>query len=146
MFINIIAILYWVTWLILTHIPHLGPLPDIPGKDKTIHFVGYCIGTLLLIAVLVVNIFHHNKNASEQKSEKKIGKRYWLLFALIISAMIIALLDELTQPWFNRTCSLGDWLADFGGILLGASIGIYLLTKSSIYGKMDNSSADMSEL
>ena len=29
----------------------------------------------------------------------------------------VASLDELTQPWFGRSCSLGDWLTDLTGIL-----------------------------
>lgn len=105
--IKILAGIYWAILLTLTHIPRLGPLPDIPGKDKTIHFLAYCFGAILLFFALLY-----------KSSERKY------LIGFIIALMIVGMLDEWTQPFFNRTCSLGDWIADASGIIIGTLIVI----------------------
>jgi len=132
--IRLIAVIYWIILLTLTHIPHLGPIPEIPGKDKTIHFVSYCIGTILLYFACV-SVQRRLKLANSNLKNNRINTKF-LPAILIIVIIIIAMLDELTQPWVNRTCSLGDWLADACGITLGVIISIYLLTKTQIYGKI----------
>ena len=43
-----------------------------------------------------------------------LGVRGLLGVALLIA---VASVDELTQPWFGRSCTLGDWLADLASIL-----------------------------
>jgi len=35
---------------------------------------------------------------------------------------VIGALDEFTQPWFGRSCTLGDWLTDLAAILAVYSI------------------------
>ncbi len=147
--IKLIAVIYWIGLLTLTHIPHLGPIPEIPGKDKTIHFVCYCIGTMLLVAAFIRKSQSRTNKSAEKtkklaneenlKAERVSNGKYVIMLAwLAISIMILAMLDELTQPWVNRTCSLGDWLADTGGIILAVLINIYLLTKTTIYGNILN--------
>ena len=55
-----------------------------------------------------------------------LGVRGLLGVALLIA---VASIDELTQPWFARSCSLGDWVTD-----LAASLGVY-----GMYALMRNS-------
>jgi len=43
-----------------------------------------------------------------------LGVRGLLGVALLIA---VASVDELTQPWFGRSCTLGDWLTDLASIL-----------------------------
>ena len=48
-----------------------------------------------------------------------LGFRGRLGVALLVA---VASVDELTQPWFGRSCTLGDWLTDLAAIL-----GVYAL-------------------
>lgn len=41
--------------------------------------------------------------------------------------MGIAAVDELTQPWFGRSCTLGDWLMDVSAIV--AVYGLFALVR-----------------
>ena len=66
--------------------------------DKVPHAVAYAV----LAAIMVL-----------------LGVRGRLGAALLIA---VASVDELTQPWFGRSCTLGDWLADLAAIL-----GVYAL-------------------
>ena len=66
--------------------------------DKIPHMVAYAVLAVLMIL---------------------LGVRGLLGVALLIA---VASIDELTQPWFGRSCTLGDWLADLAVIL-----GVYAL-------------------
>ena len=46
----------------------------------------------------------------------------WLLIAVPVFAAFGGLI-ELIQPYVGRECSLADWLADLGGIVLGVGCG-----------------------
>ena len=52
-----------------------------------------------------------------------VGVRGLLGVALLIA---VASVDELTQPWFGRSCTLGDWLADLA-VILGVYAGYALV-------------------
>jgi VanZ family protein len=91
--------------LTLTHLPRLGPIPELPGKDKTLHFVAY-----FLAAVFCQTAF-----ASSTHPRRK-------LFFIIAALLTMGALDEITQPYVNRTCDLHDWFADAGGILVGSAL------------------------
>ena len=85
--------LYLLILLTLTHIPHLGPIPEVPGGDKTLHFTGYFIAGLLL--------------------QWCFSFRWQLAFAVALIALIgLGAVDEITQAFVNRTPSIFDWYAD----------------------------------
>lgn len=110
--IQILAILYLALVLTLTHLPRVGPLPDIPGKDKTIHFIAY-----LLAAVLVLWGFLRRPDLTHAA-------------CFILGLLLLGAVDEITQPLVNRTCDLRDWLADAAGIIPGTILTFVFLAKS----------------
>jgi len=96
--------LYLLILLTLTHIPHLGPIPEVPGGDKTLHFTGYFIAGLLL--------------------QWCFSFRWQLAFAVALIALIgLGAVDEITQAFVNRTPSIFDWYADAAGIVCSSAAG-----------------------
>jgi len=96
----IVAVALTAILLFLSHLPpelipsqlHTG------GLDKLAHMLGYGVITLLFILSF--------KNPPSLFSAS-------LLFVAILS---VGAIDELTQPFVNRTASLADWLADLVGV------------------------------
>jgi VanZ family protein len=118
---KIITSLYLALLLTLTHLPKLGPLPEVPGKDKTLHFVAYFIAAL----------FCHVAFASQARPLRK-------LFLIVASLMTMGALDEITQPYVNRTCDICDWFADISGIGVATILySIYLFQYK--FSKTENS-------
>lgn len=95
-----IAILFTAIVVLFTHIPQeiMPERLQISGLDKIEHFVAY--GAITLLFVL------------------SLRDRFSLLSAAALFFAISALgaVDELTQPFVNRTASPFDWLADIIGI------------------------------
>ncbi len=94
---------YWFFLFVIMHVPIQKTLNSpVNHTDKVVHFCLYFV-----LARLSSQYF------------LSIGKRLTLpritLWVLIFSAY--AGLDEWLQPLFGRTMTLGDWLADVGGIL-----------------------------
>jgi VanZ family protein len=108
---KIIASLYLILLLTLTHLPKLGPIPEVPGKDKTLHFIAYFIAALLC----------HAAFASPARPLRKI-------FLVVLALMTMGVLDEVTQPYVNRTCDICDWIADISGIAVATLL--YLAQKT----------------
>jgi VanZ family protein len=96
----IVLALYWPAILILTHIPRLPPLVR-NVKDKTAHYVAYGLLTGLLF--LTIWAFKPKWRATP------------LLVLLIVPAY--GVIDELTQPWFGRSCDVADWIADTAAVI-----------------------------
>ena len=97
--------------LVLITISSLYPaehLPQVPGSDKTHHFIAYC-------ALMLPTALRRPK--------------YWLAVAL--SFILYSGLIELIQPYVNR---YGEWLdmaANAGGVLLAIIFtqGFYWLSQ-----------------
>jgi VanZ family protein len=87
--------------VVLTHIPQetLGVDLGTFGLDKIIHLGAYSV--ISLFSFLAVNP----------------GKRYlgWMIVLMVL--FLLAAADEITQPFFGRTCSFYDFLADGIGIV-----------------------------
>jgi hypothetical protein len=95
----------WVAMFIGTHRPlSPGVAAAISGYDKIIHFAIY-----LLLTVLGG---WHARSIGRPLS---VG---WMLGWAAVYACYGAV-DELTQPYVERTASLGDWAADLAGITVG---------------------------
>lgn len=98
----LIAVLFTAIVVLLTHVPQ-QVLPDqlqVGGLDKLAHIVAYGVITFLFIL-------------SVRTSPTMLSTL--LLFFTISS---VATLDELTQPFVNRTASVNDWLADIVGVII----------------------------
>ena len=98
----IIAIAYCLFLMAATHIPQ-ERMPEslgLFGIDKILHIVAYAILTVLFM--------------------RAVGTGRLLLYYIVTVAVIlgIAAIDEYTQRYVSRTCSVYDWLADVVGISL----------------------------
>ena len=95
-----IATLFTAIVVFVTHIPQdvMPELLQVSGLDKIEHIVAYGVITFLFIL--------------------SFRARLSLLSASLLFFAILALgaLDELTQPFVNRTASLTDWLANIIGV------------------------------
>lgn len=105
---SVLAIGYWLTLLIATHIP--TPELVIGGAmefDKLLHAGAYFV----LATVLFI-------------TARRLGSSNRLRTGLLIVFGVIAYgaIDELTQPYFNRSCDLSDWIADSIGVLLAFAV------------------------
>jgi len=107
--LRITAVLYLIILLTLTHWPRLGPLPEIPGRDQPLHVVAY-----FLAAVLVLSAFLRTGRGAA-------------VFLFVLGLAVLGAADELTQPYVNRACDLGDWLADVAGIIAGTLLSLWLI-------------------
>lgn len=107
---KILTIILFVFITALSLFP-LPELPEVPGKDKTLHMLAY--------AVLAFPVSFARP--------KYIG---WILLALLIWSGII----ELIQPYVNRYGEFADLIANGAGLLLGylaARLLAYLLPERS---------------
>ena len=100
---------YWAVAFVATHIPSPWPPTDRPPPDrlpldKLGHFVGFAILTWLLVNAL---------------SHRRLVRPAIVLLAVLIVAAY-GVVDELTQPPFNRTADVGDYAAN----LLGCAAGL----------------------
>jgi len=98
----LVCILMWASAFCLSHIP-LPQLPPLPGKDKSLHFIGFaCLASILLLTLVAHGRGHDQK----------------LLRRSAITLMVTAVygaIDEITQPLVNRHGAGDDWLADVAG-------------------------------
>lgn len=101
-----LLITYWGLICALTHWPKLRP-PGPPVGDKLAHFGGFAALASLLYAYLAL---------------LRPGNR-WTTLIVLAMAMGYGIIDELTQPFFGRTCDFSDWTADCAG----ACVAVVLL-------------------
>jgi VanZ family protein len=98
---------YWLALFTGTHVPPEFPLLPPPGTDKIAHFSAFA-----LLAVLLAITWRF------------VFGRFTLSLALAGWLLLIAYaaVDELTQPWFRRTCDIYDWRADACGAAVGLAL------------------------
>ncbi|QDU58396.1 VanZ family protein [Aeoliella mucimassa] len=105
------ALLFYLLLLTLvTHWPHWEGIPSPPRFefwDKVVHFTAYAI-----LAYLV------SWRWAPDTSERWGSWGIWAALAIISWGVF----DELTQPYFNRTCDPYDLLADALGTCTGLAI------------------------
>jgi hypothetical protein len=97
----VLAIFFTISVVVLTHIPQetLGVDLGTFGLDKIIHLGAYSV--ISLFSFLAVNP----------------GKRYLSWMIVLVVLFLVAITDEMTQPFVGRTCSFYDFLADGIGIV-----------------------------
>lgn len=104
----IIVMVYCFFLIAATHIPQerMPEKLDLFGIDKILHIVAYAILTVL--------------------SMRAVGTGRPLLYYIVSVVVILGIagIDEYTQRYVSRTCSVYDWLADATGI----SLALFCLT------------------
>jgi len=105
----IVAIISTATVIFLTHLPReiIPSQLEERGLDKLAHIVAY--GALTFLFIVSLRISH-------------------ILFPALIllsGILLLAAVDELTQPLVNRTASLIDWVADAIGVAVILLLFIY---------------------
>lgn len=98
--LQVFTTLFWLLALTLTHLPP-AEVPKTRFGDKFAHFTVYAVLCMLLYLCLWT-------------SKRSIWKTAAIVLAI---GCIYGAVDELTQPFVGRTCSLNDWYADAGGTL-----------------------------
>lgn len=102
---------YWVAMLVGTHVPPTFKAVHEEVSDKVLHFLAFA-GLAWLVAM------------AWQTTTGILNRRHlrWIWFAV----MLYAMLDEVTQPPFDRDASVWDLLAD----ALGAATGLFVFTRT----------------
>lgn len=100
--------LYLAALLAATHLPEVSVPGDILEFDKLLHLGAYAALALLLAA-------------SVRRAWGSLGARGAV--GVLVAAMAIGALDEVTQPLVGRSCDLFDWVSDTLGACLG--VGVY---------------------
>jgi VanZ family protein len=110
----LVCILMWASAFCLSHIP-LERLPALPGKDKSLHFIGFaCLGSILLLTLV----------AHSRRHDHKLLR---LSAITLVVTAVYGAIDEMTQPLVRRYGALDDWLADVAGSVAAVVIwGIVL--------------------
>jgi VanZ family protein len=99
--LTIVSVIYLIILLLAAFTVNLGTSDSTPGSDKSLHFIGLFILSLLLIFTF--------KNYA--------AKRVYLKSLII--AIIIGILIEIIQLFIpTRAFSWYDMVADLGGIFL----------------------------
>lgn len=101
---NLVLAVYWLALFAGTHVPLPPELVDLPGGDKTLHFLAY-FGLSVLLATALAGT----------RSGLTVSHYAGMLAGLALYGVI----DELLQIPVNRTADAGDWLADLAGAATG---------------------------
>jgi VanZ family protein len=96
-------IFFWALALTLTHWPCLEIPSEVDVGDKWLHRTGFAGLTSLLMLTLVAYQW----------------KRSLRLLLIPCTLAVYGVLDELTQPWFGRTCDIVGWKSDWMSDVLG---------------------------
>jgi VanZ family protein len=97
----IILVIAWLGAITSTHIA-LPEFPRVEVSDKTLHVGGFSGLTMLFVLTLLA----------------WRRRRIWRIAMTLTLLPAYAALDELTQPYFHRTCDIHDWLSDMAGMLI----------------------------
>lgn len=98
-----VLVIYWMLLFVSTHIP-LDSKPDVViPPDYVLHFVAYAFLALLC--------------AVAWSMRRALGLREFTVLVVLLSAYGAA--DEWTQTPVGRDASVGDWIANLVGIVVG---------------------------
>lgn len=114
---TLVLAIYWLAMLAGTHWPNfkLDQFPQ--NTDKVLHLSAYA-GLAFLIALRL------GLRRSSGRVERLAQNGVSMQDCLWIMAVIVAysIFDELTQPYFGRTCEFLDALADWIGGIVGLGV------------------------
>lgn len=103
------AVVLTSIWVVATHTPVPRRIREVGAPDWLGHGVGY-FAMLLFWAIFVIS------QTSRRGRAAAIG--LWL------AAATFAAIDELTQPFVNRSAEWTDWFADLTGLTV-AIVGVF---------------------
>jgi VanZ family protein len=103
-------ICYWLIMFTGTHWPHVSLESYPQNTDKLLHFTGYA-GFGFLIAVWM--------STKREVRWRDLAAAFGVIF-------VYAIVDELSQPPFGRTCDFFDAVADWCGGLAGLAAFLVL--------------------
>ena len=95
----------WTAAITATHLPS-SDLPSMEVSDKTLHLAGF---------TGLAGLFGLTLAAYDTARRRRI-----LLMLLIMPAY--GAMDELTQPYFGRSCELADWACDVVGAVAAMAV------------------------
>ncbi len=100
-----LAAFYFVVLFIGTHLP-IPPeaFSVIDNKDKLVHFAGYAVLTLVVLAGWELTI-------------GRLQPKHY--FAVWFAGTLYGAFDEITQAYVGRSCDVNDWVADVLGVVIG---------------------------
>lgn len=105
----ILLSIYWAILFIGTTLPG-SQVPSLGMSDKSKHFGGYMVLTILLYITLLF------------QDKFKVLKHHSAVAAFSIIA-VYGVLDELHQRLIpGRSCDINDWIADMIGVTIGLII------------------------
>ncbi|QDU87228.1 hypothetical protein Pla175_05850 [Pirellulimonas nuda] len=108
----LLAVGYWLSLLVATHLPaDLAPA-HAGSWDKVAHTVGF--GLLALFCGIAWRLVAGALGLRESA-------------AILLTLSIYAAIDECTQPWFGRNCDPLDWAADMAGASAGLAAAMVLI-------------------
>jgi hypothetical protein len=131
---------YWIALLVLTHIPIPKIVYQAHVSDKWLHFLAF----MNLVFLLWFSF----------RPDDKVSWRSRLVWLLVLAVCVYGGLDELTQPYFGRTCDLYDFLANVAAIITGLIILTFLafwqalpvVLAITIFGLTNLAKANLSKL
>jgi len=91
------------------------PRVEVPGKDKTVHFLFYFVLTLLW-------------NFALQKKYKNWALKYIIVFVLIVYGIVIEVLQGVLTK--NREADIYDVMANSAGALVALIVIFWLKNKT----------------
>lgn len=99
--------LYWLVLFVGTHLPAQKVSGVATDNDKLVHAAAYAVLTTLFCIAW-----------------RRTGGAPGLWGRLGIAALVLTYgaVDELTQPFFGRSCDLVDWIADGAGVTLALMV------------------------
>jgi VanZ family protein len=99
-----LAIAYFLLLFIGTHLPAERLESVATVYDKWLHFGGYAVLTIVVLAGWEVTI-------------GTLQPKHY--FAVWLAGTLYGAFDEVTQTPVGRSCDINDWMADVLGILCG---------------------------
>jgi VanZ family protein len=107
-----LLVLYWTTLVVLTHIPIPKLVYQAQVSDKWLHFLAY----INLVFLLWFTIY----------PDSRVNWRRRGAWLILLVAVVYGGLDELSQPYFERSCDIEDFMANAAGIMTGLVIFTFL--------------------
>jgi len=107
-----LLVLYWIALVVVTHMPIPKLVYEAQVSDKWLHFLGY----INLVFLLWFTVYH----------DRKVNWRSRWTWLVLLAAAAYGGLDELSQPWFGRSCDIEDFAANAVGIMTGLVLFTFL--------------------
>lgn len=135
-----VLVLYWIVLAIVSHIPIPQLVYQAQVSDKWLHYLAY----LNLVFLLWFSA----------RPDSKVSWHGWFVWLIFLAAAASGGLDELTQPYFGRTCDIWDFLANVAGASAGLIMFSFLafwqalpaVLAITIFGLTNLAKADLSKL